>query len=160
MSTLLSPGSYWEACIVFSCVSKASSICTDSFSASVLTSVFWRLSSKYYIEGISMCLSDVSSLLLLLLSCFSRVRLCATPRWQPTRLPRPWDSPGKNTGVGCHFLLHCMKVKSESEVTQSCLTLNDPMDCSLPGSSIHGIFQARVLEWGAIAFFDFLISRL
>ena len=63
-----------------------------------------------------------------------------------------WDSPGKNTGVGCHFLLQCMKVKSESEVTQSCLTLSDPMDCSLPGSSIHGIFQARVPEWGAIAF--------
>ena len=87
-----------------------------------------------------------------LLSHFSRVRLCATPRWQPTRLPRPWDSPGKNTGVGCHFLLQCMKVKSESEVPQSCPALSHPMDCSLPGSSIHGIFQARVLEWGAIAF--------
>ena len=73
-------------------------------------------------------------------------------RWQPTRLPHPWDSPGKNTGVGCHFLLQCMKVKSESEVTQSCATISDPMDCSLPGSSVHGIFQARVLEWGAIAF--------
>ena len=73
---------------------------------------------------------------------------------QPTRLLRPWDSPGKNTGVGCHFLLQCMKVESESEVTQSCLTLSDPMDCSPPGSSIHGIFQARVLEWGAIAFSD------
>ena len=73
-------------------------------------------------------------------------------RRQPTRLPRPWDSPGKNTGVGCHFLLQCMKVKSESEVAQLCLTLSDPMDCSLPGFSIHGIFQARVLEWGAIAF--------
>ena len=73
-------------------------------------------------------------------------------RWQPTRLPRPWDSPGKNTGVGCHFLLQCMKVKSESEVAQSCPTLSDPMDRSLPGSSIHGIFQARVLEWGATAF--------
>ena len=72
-------------------------------------------------------------------------------RWQPTRLPRSWDSPGKNTGVGCHFLLQCMKVENESEVTQSCPTLRDPMDCSLPGSSIHGIFQARVLEWGAIA---------
>ena len=71
-------------------------------------------------------------------------------RWQPTRLPCPWGSPGKNTGVGCHFLLQCMKVKSESEVAQS--TLRDPMDCSPPGSSIHGIFQARVLEWGAIAF--------
>ena len=75
-------------------------------------------------------------------------------RPQPTRLPRPWDSPGKNTGVGCHFLLQCMKVKSESEVAQSCLTLRDPMDCSLPGSSIHGIFQAKVLEWVAIAFSD------
>ena len=73
-------------------------------------------------------------------------------RQQPTRLPRPWDSPGKNTGVGCHFLLQCMKVKSEREVIQSCPTLSDPMDCSLPGSSVHGIFQARVLEWGAIAF--------
>ena len=72
-------------------------------------------------------------------------------RRQPTRLPRPWDSPGKNTGMGCHFLLQCMKVKNESEVVQSCPTLCDPMDCSLPGSSIHGIFQARVLEWGAIA---------
>ena len=73
-------------------------------------------------------------------------------RRQPTRLPSPWDSPGKNTGVGCHFLLQCMKVKSEKEVAQSCPTLRDPMDCSLPGSSVHGIFQARVLEWGAIAF--------
>ena len=73
-------------------------------------------------------------------------------RRQPTRLPRPWDSPGKNTGVGCHLLLQCVKVKSESEVTQSCPTLSDFMDCSLPDSLVHGIFQARVLEWGAIAF--------
>ena len=73
-------------------------------------------------------------------------------RRQPTRLPRPWNSPDKNTGVGCHFLLQCMKVKSESEVAQSGPTLSDPMDHSLSGSSIHGIFQARVLEWGAIAF--------
>ena len=73
-------------------------------------------------------------------------------RQQPTRLPRPWDSPGKNTGVCCHFLLQCMKVKSESEVAQSCPTLSDPVDCSFPGSSVHGIFQARVLEWGAIPF--------
>ena len=72
-------------------------------------------------------------------------------RWQPTRLPCPWDSPGKNTGVGCHFRLQCRKVKSESEVAQSCPTLSHPMNCSLPGSSIHGIFQARVLEWGATA---------
>ena len=83
-------------------------------------------------------------------------------RWQPTRLPHPWDSPGKNTGVGCHVLLQCKKVKSESEVAQSCPTLSDPMDCSLPGSSIHGIFQARVLEWGAIAFstIDMSLSKL
>ena len=72
-------------------------------------------------------------------------------RQQPTRLPRPWDSPGKNTEGGCHFLLQCVKVKSESEVAQSCPTLSDPMDCSLPGPPIHGIFQARGLEWGAIA---------
>ena len=71
-------------------------------------------------------------------------------RQQPTRLPHPWDSPGKNTGVGCHFLLRCMKVKSEREVTRSCPTFGDPMDCNLPGSSVHGIFQARVLEWVAI----------
>ena len=77
-------------------------------------------------------------------------------RQPPTRFPCPWDSPGKNTGVGCHFLLQFMKVRSESEVAQSCLTPSDPMDCSLPGSSVHGIFQARILEWGAIAFSDFL----
>ena len=71
-------------------------------------------------------------------------------RQQPTRLPCPWDSPGKNTGVGCHFLLQCRKVKSESEVAQSSPTLSDPMDCSLPGSSVHGIFQARVLKWGTV----------
>ena len=95
-----------------------------------------------------------------MLSQFSRVRLCAAPvvdsvrplRWQPTRLPCPWDSPGKNTEVDCRFLLQCMKGKSESEVAQSCPTLSDPMECSLPGSSVRGIFQARVLEWGAIAF--------
>ena len=75
-------------------------------------------------------------------------------RRQPTWLPRPWDSPGKNTGVGCHFLLQCRKVKSESEVAQTYPTLSDPMDCSLPSSSVHGIFQARVLEWGAIASSD------
>ena len=75
-----------------------------------------------------------------------------TQRLEPTRLPHPWDSPGKNTGVDCHFLLQSMKVKSESKIIQSCPTLRNPMDCSLPGSSIHGIFQARVLEWGAIAF--------
>ena len=83
------------------------------------------------------------------------LQLCPTlwpHRQQPTRLPRPWDYPGKNTGVGCHFLLQCRKVKSESEIAQLCPTLSYPMDCSPPGSSVHGIFQARVLEWGAIAF--------
>ena len=80
-------------------------------------------------------------------------------RQQPTRLPHPWDSPGKNSGVGCHFLLQCVKVKSESEVAQSCLTLSDPMDSSLPSSSIHGIFQARVPEWGAIAFSILLLGN-
>ena len=92
---------------------------------------------------------NIQSQLLLLLSHFSRVRLCVTPKMAAHH---PWDSAGKNTGVGCHFLLQCRKVKSESEVSQSCPTLSDPMDCSLPGSSVHGIFQARVLEWGAIAF--------
>ena len=85
-------------------------------------------------------------LLLLLLSRFSRVQLCATPWMAAHQAPHPWDSPVKNTGVGCHFLLHRMRVKSESEASQLCLTLNDPMDCSPPGSSIPGILQARTLE--------------
>ena len=87
-----------------------------------------------------------------LLSHFSRVRLCATPQTAAYQAPHPRDSPGKNTGVGCHFLLQCKKVKRESEVAQSCPTLSDPMDCSPPGSSIHRVFQARALEWGATAF--------
>ena len=91
-------------------------------------------------------------MVLLLLSRFSHVQLCATPETTAHQPPHPWDSPGKNTGMGCHFLLQCRKVKSESEVAQSCPTLSDFMGCSLPGSSVHGIFQARVLEWGAIAF--------
>ena len=90
--------------------------------------------------------------MLLLLSHFSRVQLCATPWTAAHQAPRPRDSPGKNTGVDCHFLLQGMKVKSESEVAQSCPTPSNPIDCSPPGSSVHGIFQARVLEWGAIAF--------
>ena len=84
------------------------------------------------------------------------VRPC---RRQPTRLHCPWDSPGKNTGVGCHFLLQCIKVKSESEVAKPCPTLSDPTDCSPPGSSAHGIFQARLLEWGAITFYSCFIAR-
>ena len=78
--------------------------------------------------------------------------LCDPIDGSPPGSPRPWDSPGKNTGVGCHFLLQCVKVKSESDVAQSCPTLSDPIDCSLPGSSVHGISQARILEWGVIAF--------
>ena len=88
--------------------------------------------------------------LLLLLSRFSCVRLCETPETAAYQAPRPWDSPGKNTGVGCHFLLQCMKVKSESEVAQSSPNPSRSMDCSPPGSSVHGILQARALEWGAI----------
>ena len=84
---------------------------------------------------------------LLLFSCSVMSDSVLPHRQQPTRLPRPWDSPGKNSGVCCHFLLQCMKVKSESEVTQSCPTLSNPRDYSPPGSSIHGIFQAGVLEW-------------
>ena len=102
-----------------------------------------------------MCLAitRVSVNMLLLLLSLSVVSDSVRPqRRQPTRLPHPRVSPGKNTGVGYHFLLQCMKVKSESEVAQSCLTCSDPVDCSSPGSSVHGIFQARVLEWGAIAF--------
>ena len=90
------------------------------------------------------------------------LQLCLTlcdHRRQPTRFPRPWDSPGKNTGVGCHFLLQCMKVKSESEVAQLCPSLSNPVDCSLPASSIHEIFQARILEWVAIAGKTVALSR-
>ena len=95
----------------------------------------------------TVCLSSSSAAAKSLQSC-PTVR---PHRRQHTRLPGPWDSPGKNTGVGCHFLLQCMKVKSESEVAQLCPTLFDPVDCSPPGFSVHGIPQARVLEWGAIA---------
>ena len=104
------------------------------------------------VVGIAICILEPT--------CQFRIDSLRPHRWQPTRLPRPWDSPGKNTGVGCHFLLQGMKVKSESEVTQSCLTLGDPMDCSLPGSSIHGIFQARELEWGATAFSTLFLELL
>ena len=94
----------------------------------------------------------VMLLLLLLLSRFSRVRLCATPQTAAHQAPPSLGFSSKNSGVGCHFPLQCMKVKSESEVPQQCPTPHDPIDCSLPGSSVHGSFQARVPEWGAIAF--------
>ena len=93
-------------------------------------------------------------LLLLLLSRFSRVRFCETPEMAAHQAPPSLGFSRQEHWNGCHFLLQCMKVKSESEGAQSCPTLSDPMDCSLPGSSIYGIFQARVLEWGAIAFSD------
>ena len=110
----------------------------------------WRRTKEPLNESESCCCCSVAS----------AVSDCVWPhRWQPTSLPCPWDSPGKNTGVGCHFLFQCMNVKSESEVAQSCPTLSDPMDCSLSGSSIHGIFQVWVLEWGAIAFSIFSVSE-
>ena len=109
----------------------------------------WR-QQDLIVEGCCCCCRQVASVV------SDSVR---PQRRQPTRLPRPWDSPGKNTGVGCHFLLHCVKVKGEREVAHSCPTLSDPMDCSPPGSSIHGSFQARVLEWGAIAFSGQLRER-
>ena len=96
----------------------------------------------------------ITLLLLLLLSHFSRVRLCATPQTAAHQAPPSLGFSRQDTGVGCHFLLQCMKVKSESEVAQSCPILSNLMDYSLPDSSVHGIFQARVLEWGAIAFSD------
>ena len=104
--------------------------------------------------------SSVYSCHFFLISCFCCCCCCyvasvvsdsvRSHRWQPTMVPRPCVSPGKNTRLDCHFLLQCMKVKSESKVAQSCPTPSDPMDCSLPGSSAHGIFQARVLEWVAL----------
>ena len=101
------------------------------------------------------------TLLLLLLQVASVVSDSVRPqRRKPTRLPHLWDSPGKNTGVGCHFLLQCMKVKSESEVAQWCSTLSDPMDCSLPGCSIHGNLQARVLEWVPLPSPETLLNSL
>ena len=98
-------------------------------------------------------------LLLLLAKSLQSCLTLRPHRQQPTRLPSPWDSPGKNTGVGCHFLLQCMKVKSESEVTQSCPTLCDPMDSRPPGSSVHGIPQARILGWVAISFSERKVRR-
>src|SRR5574341_1654805 len=96
------------------------------------------------------CLSYAAAAAATAKSLESCPTLCDPMDGSPPGSPGPWESPGKNTGVGCHFLLQCMQVKSESEVAQSCPTLSDPTDCSLPGSAVHGIFQARVLEWGAI----------
>ena len=128
-------------------------------------SVIFKIASKYYIldsfvdnDGYSISSKGfLPTVVDIMVCCCYKVASVMSDsvrphRWQPTRLLRPWDSPGKNSGVGCHFLLQCMKVKSENEVTHSCPTLCDPMDYSLPGSSVHCIFQARVLEWVAIAF--------
>ena len=130
--------------------------------------VFWLLSFKpaFSLSSFTFIKKLFSSSSLSAIRVVSSAYLSAGSRWgiplvtkvmrkearQTQRLSCPWDSPGKNTGVGCHFLLPCMKGKSESEVAQSCPTFCDPMDCSLPGSSVHGIFQARILEWGATAF--------
>jgi len=128
---------------------------SNPYLGSLGTEIFIFLSTVLLESGVlgpnpslySIIPSHANLLLLLLLLITSVVSDSVQPhRRQPTRLPHPWDSPGKNTGVGCHFLLQCMKVKSESEVARSCPTLSDPMDCSLPGSSVHGIFQARVLD--------------
>ena len=113
---------------------------------------FWCIFEESEITMLERYLHLLCLLLLLLLSHFIVSDSVRPHRRLPTRLPRPWDSPGKNTGVGCHFHLQCMKLKSESEIAQLCPTLSDHMDCSPPGSSVHGIFQARVLEWSAIAF--------
>ena len=122
-----------------------------------LSSVSLLLLSKSICYPFLSCLFVLLPLLLLLRlqSCLT---LCDPIDGSPPGSNCPQDSPGKNTGVGCHFLLQCMKVKSKSEVAQSCPTLSDRMDCSLPGTSVHGIFQARVLEWGVCTiFFNFLI---
>ena len=132
----------WLLNVLISCRSSESIKSTHVSKTSSLSSMFKT----------SLPFVKMSAMLLLLPSHFSHVDSVQPHRWQRTRLPCSWDSPGKNAGVGCHFLLQCMKVKSESEVTQLYLTLHNSMDCSLPGSSVHGIFQARVLEWGAMAF--------
>ena len=124
----------------------------ETYDHSVNPYVLGRCILHSYAFYINMCCCCCCCCCWVLQSC-----LTVQPhRRQPIRLRCAWDSSGVNTRVGCHFLLQCMKVKSESEVAQSCPTLSDPMDCSLPGSSIHGIFQARVLEWGAIAFSELI----
>ena len=123
-------------------------LCHGHLSMSIWTYIILRTS---YLP-LYACLIIILTKVLLLLSHFSRVRLCATPETAAHQAPPSLGFSRQEHGVGCHFLLQCMKVKSESEVAQSCPTLSDPIDCSPPGSSVHGIFQARVLEWGAIAF--------
>ena len=139
------------------------SICHEVMGPDAMIFIFWMLSFKptFSLSSFTFTkrLFSSSSLSAIRVAAAAAAKslqscptLCNPIDSSPPGSPCPWDSPGKNTGVGCHFLLQCMKVKSESEVTQSCPTLRDPMDCSPPGSSIHGTLQARVLEWGAIAF--------
>ena len=125
---------------MLSCVQPFETPWTAACQASLSFTISQNLLKLMSIESV-MLSSPMLLLLLLLISRFSHVRLCVTPEMAAHQAPPSWDSPGKNTGVGCHFLLQCMKVKSESEVTESCPTPSDPMDCSLPGSSIHGICQ-------------------
>ena len=120
--------------------------CTDSGGSQRVTTCLGHMKKHFKGQGEHSWLPAPCGL-----SCVSHVQLC-NPMGCSPRLFYPWDSPGNNTGVGCHFLPQCMKLKSESEVAQSCPTLSDPMDCSPPGSSVHGISQARVLEWVATAF--------
>ena len=129
----------------FSCsvLSDSATPWTATHQASLSITNCWSLLKLMSITSVCCCCCLVASVM------SDSVR---PHRQQPTRLPRPWDSPGKNAGVGCHLLLQCMKVKSESADARSYLTLSDPMDCSLPGSSVHGIFQTKVLEWVAISF--------
>ena len=140
----------WEVCLV----NEFSPPFPPEWTSGSAISYRWPTSERNQLRGFHPSIWGApDTLLLLLLSRFSLSDSVWPHRQQPTRLRRPWDSPGKNTGVRCHFLLQCMKVKSESEVAQSCTTLNDPMDCSPPGSSVHGIFQARGLERGAIPWY-------
>ena len=126
-------------------VCPTSVISSCVLSRSVVSDSLWPHQAPVY--GIFQARILATAAAKLLQSCPT---LCDPTDGSPPGSPSPWDSPGKNTRVGCHFLLQWMKVKSESEVAQSCPTLSDPMDCSLPGSSVHGIFQARLLEWGLI----------
>ena len=142
----------------------SSDVCSSDLAATATRATFLKCYSNHITPWLRhlQCTSRTQSRPAACYHCLPRLDVCylfillfhsslcsslGAHRRQLTRLPRPWDSPGKNTGVGCHFLLQRMKVKSESEVAQSCLTLSDSMDCSLTGSSVHGIFQARVLEW-------------